>query len=136
MKFEHDYSALFAEANEKADKLKDSTDNAIKERYVEAKMCLDELKMLHNYRPEAPIWEVAQCFYEEAIDFLISQQNKKLKAAEQFCVMQHLSKEESDEHMNGVKQQLLAETTTFRNNQNYLFELLGLYLDGDTVKQL
>ena len=78
-----------------------------------------------------PIWEVVQKYYDNALTLLLSSQEKKLKDAEKYCVLQKETPEESARIMENVKKQIQSETNRFKTQYNYLFDALGLKQKDD-----
>lgn len=130
----YDYSNLFEIANERADELENAPTAEGQDRYVAAKMALMQMQEAHKTEPNKSIEEIAQAYYDKALDILIAQQEKKLKDAETFCIVQKQNEKETAEVMENVKNQLLAETQAFKANQGFIFSLLDLRINGDVIE--
>ena len=85
---EYDYTNLFEKANKEIDLLENSDNKQDQEIYIEVKMALVEIKQLCDADNTIPIWEVVQKYYDEALKHLIASQDKKLKDAEKYCILQ------------------------------------------------
>lgn len=127
----YDYSTLFARANAKADALESSPSQEDQDLYIAAKMALMQIEQNHNEDKTKSIEKLAQSYYDNALSILMTQQDKKLKDAETFCILQKQSPKETAEVMSNVKNQLLAETRKFKSTQRYILNILGLSLDKD-----
>ena len=128
---EYDYTELFDKANKKIDLLENSNNKQEQDIYIEIKMALVEIKQLCEADNKVPIWEVVQKYYDEALKHLISSQEKKLKDAEKYCVLQKETSEETARIIENVKKQLQAETNLFKTQYNYLFGALNLKQNDD-----
>ncbi len=128
---EYDYTNLFEKANKEIDLLQNTLDNQDREIYIEIKMALVEIKELCKADNSLPIWEVVQKYYDNALTHLLSSQEKKLKDAEKYCVLQKETLEESARIMENVKKQIQAETNRFKTQYNYLFDALVLKQNDD-----
>lgn len=127
----YDYSTLFARANAKTDALESSPSQEDQDLYIAAKMALMQIEQNHNEDKTKSIEKLAQSYYDNALNILMTQQDKKLKDAETFCILQKQSPKETAEVMANVKNQLLAETQKFKSTQRYILNTLGLSLDKD-----
>ena len=123
---EYDYTNLFEKADKEIDLLEKSSNKQEQEIYIEVKMALVEIKQLCKANNKVPIWEVVQKYYDEALEHLISSQEKKLKDAEKYCAVQKETPEETAHIMENVKKHLQAETDKFKTQYNYLFNALNL----------
>ena len=130
MSREYDYTNLFEKANKEIDLLEKSNKQE-QEIFIEIKMALLEIKQLCEADKNVPIWEVAQKYYDNALTFLLSSQEKKLKDAEKYCVLQKETPEETAKIMENVKKLIQAETNRFKTQYNYLFDALGLKQKDD-----
>ncbi len=128
---EYDYTKLFEKANKEIDLLENSSNKQEQDIYIEVKMALVEIKQLCEADNKIPIWEVVQKYYDEALKHLISSQDKKLKDAEKYCVLQKETPEETARIIENVKKQLQAETNLFKTQYNYLFTALNLKQKDD-----
>ncbi len=126
MSKEYDYTNLFEKADKEIDLLEKSGNKQEQEIYIEVKMALVEIRQLCESDTKVPIWEVVQKYYDEALRYLIASQDKKLKDAEKYCVLQKETPEETAHIMENVKKQLQAETEKFKIQYNYLFNALNL----------
>ena len=133
MSREYDYTNLFEKANKEIDQLENSGNKQDQEIYIEVKMALVEIKQLCDADNTIPIWEVVQKYYNEALKHLIASQDKKLKDAEKYCILQKETPEETAHIMENVKKQLQAETDRFKIQYNYLFDALYLKLNDDDI---
>ncbi len=127
----YDYSNLFENADKEIDLLQNTLNNQDHEIYIEIKMALVEIKELCKADNSLPIWEVVQKYYDNALTLLLSSQEKKLKDAEKYCVLQKETPEESARIMENVKKQIQSETNRFKTQYNYLFDALGLKQKDD-----
>ena len=130
---EYDYTNLFEKANKEIDQLENSDNKQDQEIYIEVKMALVEIKQLCEADNTIPIWEVVQKYYDNALNYLIASQEKKLKDAEKYCIVQKETPEETAHIMENVKKQLQAETDRFKIQYNYLFDALYLKLNEDDI---
>lgn len=128
---EYNYTDLFEKADKEIDLLQDTLDNQDQEIYVEIKMALLEIKQLCEADKNVPIWEVVQKYYDNALDHLLSSQEKKLKDTEKYCVLQKETPEETAKIMEKVKKQIQSETNRFKTQYNYLFDALNLKQKDD-----
>jgi hypothetical protein len=128
---EYNYTDLFEKADKEIDLLQDTLDNQDQEIYIEIKMALLEIKHLCEADKNVPIWEVVQKYYDNALDHLLSSQEKKLKDAEKYCVLQKETPEETAKIIENVKKQIQAETNRFKTQYNYLFDALNLKQKDD-----
>ena len=96
-------------------------------------MALVEIQQLFEADNTIPIWEVVQKYYDNALKCLIASQEKKLKDAEKYCIVQKETPEETAHIMENVKKQLQAETDRFKIQYNYLFDALYLKLNDDDI---
>jgi hypothetical protein len=128
---EYNYTDLFEKADKEIDLLQDTLDNQDQEIYIEIKMALLEIKQLCEADKNVPIWEVVQKYYDNALDHLLSSQEKKLKDAEKYCVLQKETPEETAKIIENVKKQIQAETNRFKTQYNYLFDALNLKQKDD-----
>ena len=128
---EYDYTSLFEKANKEIDLLENSSNKQDQEIFIEVKMALVEIKQLCEADKTIPIWEVAQKYYDNALTYLLSSQEKKLKDAEKYCVVQKETPEETAHIMENVKKQIQAETDLFKKQYNYLFDALNLKQKDD-----
>ncbi|MBQ3643399.1 MAG: hypothetical protein II961_02265 [Candidatus Riflebacteria bacterium] len=128
---EYDYTSLFEKADKEIDLLQNTLDKQDQEIYIEIKMALVEIKQLCEADNTLPIWEVTQKYYDNALTHLLSSQEKKLKDAEKYCILQKETPEETAKIMENVKKQLQAETNRFKTQYNYLFDALGLKQKDD-----
>ena len=128
---EYDYTNLFEKANKEIDLLENTSNKQEREIFIEVKMALVEIKQLCEADNSLPIWEVTQKYYDNALTHLLSSQEKKLKDAEKYCVLQKETPEESARIMENVKKQIQAETNRFKTQYNYLFDALGLKQKDD-----
>ena len=126
MSKEYDYTNLFEKAYKEIDLLEKSSSKQEQEIYIEVKMALVEIKQLCESDNKVPIWEVVQKYYDEALRHLIASQDKKLKDAEKYCVLQKETPEETTHIMENVKKQIQSETDRFKTQYNYLFNALNL----------
>ncbi|MBQ2592520.1 MAG: hypothetical protein II567_04470, partial [Candidatus Riflebacteria bacterium] len=126
-----DYSNLFENADKEIDLLQNTLNNQDHEIYIEIKMALVEIKELCKADNSLPIWEVVQKYYDNALTLLLSSQEKKLKDAEKYCVLQKETPEETAKIMENVKKQIQSETNRFKTQYNYLFDALGLKQKDD-----
>ena len=85
---EYDYTNLFEKANKEIDLLENSSNKQEQEIFIEVKMALVEIKQFCEADKNIPIWEVVQKYYDNALTHLLSSQEKKLKDAEKYCVLQ------------------------------------------------
>ena len=123
---EYDYTNLFEKANQEIDLLEKSSNKQEQEIFIEVKMALVEIKQLCEADKKVPIWEVVQKYYDEALKYLVSSQEKKLKDAEKYCLLQKETPEETAKVIENVKKQIQAETDLFKKQYNYLFGALNL----------
>ena len=128
---EYDYTKLFEKADKEIDLLEKSSSKQEQEIYIEVKMALVEIKQLCEADKKAPIWEVVQKYYDEALKYLIASQDKKLNDAEKYCVLQKETPEETANIMENVRKQIQAETDKFKTQYNYLFNALNLKQKDD-----
>ncbi|MBP5470647.1 MAG: hypothetical protein J6Z11_15555 [Candidatus Riflebacteria bacterium] len=128
---EYDYTRLFENANKEIDLLQNTLDKQDQEIYIEIKMALVEIRQLCEADNSLPIWGVVQKYYDNALTHLLSSQEKKLKDAEKYCILQKETPEESAKIMENVKKQIQAETDRFKTQYNYLFDALGLKQKDD-----
>ena len=128
---EYDYTNLFEKANKEIDLLENSSNKQEQEIFIEVKMALVEIKQFCEADKNIPIWEVVQKYYDNALTHLLSSQEKKLKDAEKYCVLQKETPEESARIMENVKMQIQSETNRFKTQYNYLFDALGLKQNDD-----
>ena len=128
---EYDYANLFEKANKEIDRLENSSNKQEQEIYIETKMALVEIQQLCKANNSLPIWEVVQKYYDNSLTHLLSSQEKKLKDAEKYCIVQKETPEESAKIMENVKKQIQAETNRFKTQYNYLFDALGLKQNDD-----
>ena len=128
---EYDYTNVFEKANKEIDLLENSSNKQEQEIFIEVKMALIEIKQLCEADNSLPIWEVTQKYYDNALTHLLSSQEKKLKDAEKYCVLQKETPEESTKIMENVKKQIQSETNRFKTQYNYLFDALGLKQKDD-----
>ena len=128
---EYDYTNLFENADKEIDLLQNTLNNQDHEIYIEIKMALVEIKELCKADNSLPIWEVVQKYYDNALTLLLSSQEKKLKDAEKYCILQKETPEESAKIMENVKKQIQSETNRFKIQYNYLFGALGLKQKDD-----
>ena len=128
---EYDYTNLFEKANKEIDRLENSSNKQEQEIYIETKMALVEIQQLCKANNSLPIWEVVQKYYDNSLTHLLSSQEKKLKDAEKYCIVQKETPEESAKIMENVKKQIQAETNRFKTQYNYLFDALGLKQKDD-----
>ena len=126
MSKEYDYTNLFEKADKEIDLLEKSSSKQEQEIYIEVKMALVEIKQLCESDNKVPIGEVVQKYYDEALRYLIASQDKKLKDAEKYCVLQKETPEETTHIMENVKKQIQSETDRFKTQYNYLFNALNL----------
>ncbi|MBR4329156.1 MAG: hypothetical protein IKO19_12485 [Candidatus Riflebacteria bacterium] len=126
MSKEYDYTNLFEKADKEIDLLEKSSSKQEQEIYIEVKMALVEIKQLCESDNKVPIGEVVQKYYDEALRHLIASQDKKLKDAEKYCVLQKETPEETTHIMENVKKQIQSETDRFKTQYNYLFNALNL----------
>ena len=131
MSRDSDYTNLFEKANREIDRLENSSNKQEQEIYIETKMALVEIQQLCKANNSLPIWEVVQKYYDNALTNLLSSQEKKLKDAEKYCIVQKETPEESAKIMENVKKQIQAETNRFKTQYNYLFDALGLKQNDD-----
>ena len=128
---EYDYTNVFEKANKEIDLLENSSNKQEQEIFIEVKMALIEIKQLCEADNSLPIWEVTQKYYDNALTHLLSSQEKKLKDAEKYCVLQKETPEETAKIMENVKNLIQAETDRFKIQYNYLFDALGLKQKDD-----
>ena len=128
---DYDYTNLFEKANKEIDRLENSSNKQEQEIYIETKMALVEIQQLCKTNNSLPIWEVVQKYYDNSLTHLLSSQEKKLKDAEKYCIVQKETPEESAKIMENVKKQIQAETNRFKTQYNYLFDALGLKQNDD-----
>ena len=131
MSRDYDYTNLFEKADKEIDLLQNTLEKQDQEIYIEIKMALVEIKDLCKADNSLPIWEVVQKYYDNALTNLLSSQEKKLKDAEKYCIVQKETPEESAKIMENVKKQIQAETNRFKTQYNYLFDALGLKQKDD-----
>ena len=128
---EYDYTSLFVKANKEIDLLENSSNKQEQEIFIEVKMALVEIKQFCEADKTIPIWEVVQKYYDGALKHLIASQEKKLKDAEKYCILQKETPEETAHILENVKKQIQAETDLFKKEYNYLFEALNLKQKDD-----
>ncbi len=129
MSSNYDYADLFDKANNKVDLLQNSNDKQDQEIYIEAKMALVEIQQLCEASSSIPVCEIVQKYYDEASKRFVSSQEKKLKNAENYCILQKETAEETKKILDNVKKQLQAEKDSFKKQFNYLFDALNLKLN-------
>ena len=103
---EYDYINLFEKANKEIDLLENSGNKQEQEIFIEVKMALLEIKQLCEADKNVPIWVVVQKYYDKALTYLLSSQEKKLKDAEKYCILQKETKNRLKEFAKNRKEEL------------------------------